>query len=396
MSLPSLQAISNPGQIVGAKLRPIGTPVGAPPLYGMSMWFTVSVPSLDKNERNSLGAWSACSGLDVNLTPDGPFGAGGNYTTPRYLPGKVTYNKVTLSRAMTPHGSTAVKQWLRDLAKTWVSGQESSKLEYPTVTITLYSAPTAVVHVWELKNAIPITWTMPQLSTSGGGGFAIETLVLQHGGFLEVPEQQDAAKFELVGPRPNQRLTFEFNPTSLKLSRSREAADGKKHIQAAGDNVIDADALSVDLNELQLEGCDNVKRGNLLLRDWLEFVPQIGAARAKQPPPAATEDKQLCGDCKRPMKAKDGSSPGTAKVLTVNWGREHGGMPPHVVLRKFDLTITRFTADGRPSRATVALKLQEVTPATYKGGARPAANAAPADGTDTSWRATLPSRGRAK
>jgi phage tail-like protein len=354
--------MSNPGALLGAQARTREGFANRAPGFGMTMWFSVVVPSLDAGRPTSLGSWSSCSGLDVTFTPEGPFEEGGNYTRPRHLPGKIGYSKITLERAMTVEGTAKVRKWLQDEAKAWVRGEATVPGTRPAVVITLFSGigPSAVkIHTWELQEAIPVSWAMPSFSTAGSGGFALEKLVLQHSGFLEtgvLPPHSDLVLTDSEG----RRLQFLYNPAKIVLTKSRKAAtaaDKGKHTQ-----VVDADRLSITLSDLRVDGAEEVTYATSVLNTWIELAWKRGAApRARQPAtgPAKPGDKPICGSCQQTLSPSTDKTPGLPRALRVVWGQHGGGMPSTMVLKKFDLTLTRFTADGDPSRASVALTLQD-------------------------------------
>ncbi|GAA1563601.1 hypothetical protein GCM10009804_20340 [Kribbella hippodromi] len=364
MTIPSLQGLSDPGRLVGAG-RPLRESAGERPRLGMTMWFGVSVPRLDSGEPKWLGAWSSCSGLEVNLTPEGPFDEGGNYTAPHLLPGRIGYQKVTLERAMTAEGTAKVRSWLERLAKDWASGGSASTGS--PVVVTLYSGigrNATKIHSWELADPVPVAWIVPQFSTAGGG-FAVEKLVLQHSGFLK-PALPPAQELQLVGPA-DETLIFRFNPGKIVLSKAREANNGKKRF-TSGTEVIDANSLSIRVGDLRVEGTAAVEQAGTLLRDWLEFE---GWKTAQPRLAAKPEQKPLCHECGKTASTPPGA-PGTPKALRAVWGPARGGLPETMTLKQFELTITRFTPDGQPSRATVSLTLQEYSPPPTRNSGRAA------------------------
>ncbi|MEU4191086.1 phage tail protein [Kribbella sp. NPDC026611] len=371
MRVPGLQELTNPGQLIGAATRPDVHRPSGPPQLGMTMWFSVSVPRLDFGEPAWLGAWSGCGGLEVDLTPEGPFAEGGNYTTPHYLPGRIGYKPVTLERAMTADGSAKVRRWLEQLSREWTSGRASVSASRSPIVITLFSGigrQATKIHTWELADPVPVAWAVPPFSTRGSEGFAIERLTIQHSGFLKPTTPPPGHELRLVDAQQRE-LTFEYNPAKIRISKSREAANGKKRF-STGAEVIDANALSIKLSQLPIEGCTAVERAGGLLRDWLEFVPDPGKWTAARPTLARKpQEKPTCNACGKTM-SPPAESPGTPKELRIVWGSSRGGMPETMILRQFDLDLVRFTTDGRPSRAMADLTLQEYTPVRRPGGVR--------------------------
>lgn len=367
MTMPGSAALFA-GQL-GSKAPGAG-PLNPPP-YGMTMWFRVLVPALDGGAPTSLGLWSGCSGLTVQFNPEGPFDEGGNYTSARHLPGKITYPKVVLERAMTADGTAAVRKWLEDQAVAWVGGQDPQDSSSPPVVVEMHSGPglnDAVIHRWELANAVPVEWAVPQLSTGGSGGVALEKLTLVHGGFLEPVEE--IHRLELIEKdQPSFQLRFLHNPAKVEFERSREAES--KHATALTQAVVvDPNSLKITLADLRLEGCAQVEAAVSALSRWIELDPPWASAQpAGRPQPAEGTDAPACPSCGRPKPSPaDGTAAGTPRVLRVLWGEDRGGMPAEMMLKSYTLTFTRFTSAGKPSRATVKLTLQEYKPQTSAGG----------------------------
>src|SRR4051812_26934798 len=183
MKALSMQSVMNPATALAAGTGPAARAGGTAPRFGMTMWFNVIVPDLDRGTgASSLGYWSGCSGLEVQLTPEGPFVSGGDDGTPRYLPGQVTYKPIVLQRAMTGQGSVLVRQWLERLTRAAAQGGGPDGNRHASVTVELRSGlgrQDTVIHRWVLKDAFPVAWAAPALSTSGGG-VAVETLTLAH------------------------------------------------------------------------------------------------------------------------------------------------------------------------------------------------------------------------
>jgi phage tail-like protein len=360
---PSLQAAANPraavsGLTVASSKR---TPDTAPK-YGMTMWFNVWVPDLDGRALASLGSWSGCSGLTVKLTPEGPMDAGGSYGSQLYLPGKVSYPEVTLERAMTYTGTRRVRKWLEDQTEQWAEAKQVYGPRQPVV-IELRSGlgPKAeVVHRWELQDAIPVSWTVPALSTSGSGAIAIEKLTLAHSGFLKRVEPLDGCRLELVEKDDDtQRLWFLCNPAKFSVTKSRESESKSAKIKQAGTLLVDPNSLSATLSDLRLEGTGAIKNAIPVLRRWLELndaPKRAGAAPIK----AEETNPNECPKCKKKKaSAADDTAAGEAKVLKVLWGNGHGGLPAEMILKSFTLNYSRFTPAGEPSRANLTLILQE-------------------------------------
>ncbi|GAA3553265.1 phage tail protein [Kribbella ginsengisoli] len=350
------------------------------PAPGVTMWFNVWVSRLDHSM--SLGTWSACSGLEVQLTPEGPFDEGGNYAVPHYLPGKVSYGKVTLERAMTYAGSRKVREWLEEQAAEWSAGRDSEVLKKSattTVVVELHSGPgkkDQLIHSWKLTEAVAVGWTVPPFSTSGGG-IAIEKLTLVHGGFLDGTERQPV-KLSLVDKADeSESLTFEYNPAKITLNRKRQVDTGRSTVDSSAP-MVDPNAVAITLADLRLEGTETVKTSVKKLRKWIELRSDRSSSAGPTPPPATPGTRPVCEACKRLEPSPDSdTAPGSPVVLKLLWGAGGGGLPKEMLLKGFDLHFVRFTSAGVPSRATVTLTLEEYKGANTAGGGLSKGRSAP-------------------
>jgi phage tail-like protein len=136
-------------------------------MLGLSMRFAVVVDGVD------LGGWASCQGLSVSFNLVERKEGGVNDRTV-WLPGRVTYPRVTLARAMTAADSAKVMTWLAGMV---------DKASGGTAKITLFDAHNKEVSSWSLQNVLPFTWKGPSLSATSHE-VALETLELVHEGFL--------------------------------------------------------------------------------------------------------------------------------------------------------------------------------------------------------------------
>jgi phage tail-like protein len=141
---------------------------------GLQMRFKVTVDGL------SLGYWSSCKGLSMTFKATRV--DGNVYDSYDYLPERVDYSDVTLVRAMNSKDSGAVWRWLADCRKQWY-GPEPGDWSGKTAVIQLFDAQYQLVTGWTLSDVYPKQWHGPDLD-AGGGGIALETLVLAHQGFM--------------------------------------------------------------------------------------------------------------------------------------------------------------------------------------------------------------------
>jgi phage tail-like protein len=144
--------------------------------YGLSMRFKVSVDGL------SLGSWSACKGLKVELKVI-RVAEGGNYWYERILPDRIAYTPITLERAVHPQESQQVQDWLDKVASQWMNYSGDPSYSAGTAVITLLGVTSQEVMSWTLTGVYPVSWSGPSLSATENK-VAIETLELAHQGFL--------------------------------------------------------------------------------------------------------------------------------------------------------------------------------------------------------------------
>jgi phage tail-like protein len=144
--------------------------------YGLAMRFKVYVDGL------SLGSWSACKGLKVELKVTRVV-AGGNYWYEHILPDRISYSTIILERAVHPRDSQRVQDWLGKVASQWMNYSGDDSYQAGTAEITLLGATGQQVMSWTLTGVYPVCWSGPALSATENKT-AIETLELAHQGFL--------------------------------------------------------------------------------------------------------------------------------------------------------------------------------------------------------------------
>ena len=152
--------------------------------YGLSMRFTVTFSSGAGIDR--LGEWSSCKGLKVDFRTEA-IRVGGDYNGEVKLPVQVAYAPVVLERAMERQSSQALQAWLGKLVTTWMH-YDPANAGPPagTVEIALQDVHQNVVAEWSLRNAYPVSWSGPVMDAKQNA-VAIETLTLEHEGFLPPP-----------------------------------------------------------------------------------------------------------------------------------------------------------------------------------------------------------------
>jgi phage tail-like protein len=134
---------------------------------GLTCRFSVKVDGME------LGGWASCTGLRVDFKLKEILEGGTNGHT-CYVPDRISYPRVTLTRAMTADDSPKVAQWLA----TYVDRESGG-----TAEITLNDARGTRIASWTLHNVLPASWRGPDL-VGQSDKVAMETLELVHEGFL--------------------------------------------------------------------------------------------------------------------------------------------------------------------------------------------------------------------
>jgi len=142
-------------------------PPGSSAPRGLASRFQVVIDGQD------LGAWSKCSGLEVDFQHE-TYEELGNNAFVHFLPKAAKYTPITLQRACTSEESNALQVWLGTMVMQPTKG---------TACITLHDGAQGEVITWTLTGVFPKKWTGPQLEGKSQE-MAIETLVLSHEGFL--------------------------------------------------------------------------------------------------------------------------------------------------------------------------------------------------------------------
>jgi phage tail-like protein len=145
------------------------------PRYGLAMRFRVEVDQLAK-----LGSWLSCKGLKVEFKST-VMTEGSNYTSSTLLPERLEYGRITLERAIRQPDSTQVQNWLRDVQAKWIVPGQSCYSQMAKITLLDYDQSTLMS--WTLRDVVPVSWSCSPLAAKSGD-VAVETLELQHGGFL--------------------------------------------------------------------------------------------------------------------------------------------------------------------------------------------------------------------
>lgn len=143
-------------------------PLGDATMLGMANRFTVEI----SNGQYNLGSWAQVDGLDVKWDM-AEYRAGDAGNDRWYFPANTHYSVVKLTRAASAE-SKAVRAWLDSTSFKW---------EPQTATVSLHDSAGAKVVDWELKNVMPVRWSITGFD-AGASRVATETLELNHRGFL--------------------------------------------------------------------------------------------------------------------------------------------------------------------------------------------------------------------
>jgi phage tail-like protein len=126
-------------------------------------------------DKIAYGEFTECSGLTINReAPD--FKEGGVNNKVHKLPGRVTYETITLKRG---YINLELWQWFAKGVD-----DHTGLPELREVTITLATASGVASVSWTVKGAYPIKWSGPSLNTSSKD-LAMEEIQLAHHG-LEI------------------------------------------------------------------------------------------------------------------------------------------------------------------------------------------------------------------
>jgi len=128
-----------------------------------------------------LGTWQKCEGLDVTWDI-ADFRAGDEANMRWYFPGNTKYKPIKLLRAANKTDSELVQKWLNTAA--WTQDKARG-----TMAITLFDSFAKEILTWNLRNAMPKAWNISTMD-AGASQVAIETLELDHQGFLEDDERK--------------------------------------------------------------------------------------------------------------------------------------------------------------------------------------------------------------
>lgn len=345
------QVVENlPSSLVGlASAFPGKSAEKLEPAYGMVYRFVVTIDEL--HGAKDLGKWQSCAGLKMEFNPV-PLKSGGNYTSLRYLPGNVSFPKVTLKRAVERKSSDAVQRWLSQAAQDWITGK--GKDNPGQVTITLHDPHGEVVLTYHLHNARPSAWSGPDMDANSSK-VAIETLELVHEGFEVHAGKSTGPKAGSAARRPVKlRLTeldgtkrwiqFENTPEKIIVSRNTEqvminssgqgSAEDQSGETATGSTGTTMTAPTPNMTKLDMSDLYIVKGG--VVTDVVDLVDLL----------LEWMGKNVKGDKTKNILPKQ-------YYLTMKWGN----FERKVWLSGLKSEFVRFDDSGVPIRAKIGLTL---------------------------------------
>jgi phage tail-like protein len=319
---------------MSAGMAGLGLSAGLPS-YGMAMRFAVSVGGL------SLGHWSACKGLKLDLKVS-RLKEGGNYGSDQILPEQVSGSSITLERAMEQTDSVKLQKWLREVASEWTSYSGTGRpYKDRTAKITLFDVGGIEMASWTLSGVFPSSWSGPSLSATDNK-VAIETLVLEYEAITAGAEVPAPAVSKAALTDGSDTVAFHFNPEKISVSHSakleeittdRPSAEHETRGRDFGyeDSLKEIGPTTIGLSGATFDGPGVVTACEQLLR-WTNAVKPTGATHPKLP------------------------------LLTFSWG----SFKWDVRLMSADISYTRFSTQGTPIRAQVTLKcISNVNPPTH-------------------------------
>jgi phage tail-like protein len=301
---------------------------------GLTFRFEVEVDGIN------LGGWESCKGLQVDFNLK-EIREGGTNDHSYWLPDKIKYQKITLTRAMRKTDSGSVQGWLARYARKGVRG---------TASITLRDACHDEVQTWRLYNVAPQSWQGPSL-TAQDSKVAIETLVLVHEGFVDKADKGffgdgQRVKAKLENTEDGQSVVFTFSPETITLNRgvNNKNAPSMRAKGYTDSNWAGATPRSLKGTAILTGEGEFVRtKAELLLLSWMD--PGAGGAGG----PAPSKGKAGGGGSKQNKPAKP-------KKLTFTWG----SWPPiPCTLKQVSVEYQRFDSSGNPTRAQIQFTVNE-------------------------------------
>ncbi|MGH8993067.1 MAG: phage tail protein [Acidimicrobiia bacterium] len=150
----------------------------------VSVFWTFKVDSL------SLGAFTSCEGLGINVGVETREEGGNNFFVHQLL-GRLTYPNIKFSRPIN-QDSEKVAQWFMSVA--------SGTFKRTNGEIVAKTPDDKVIARWSLMGVIPVRWSGPGFSAESPK-VATETIEIAHQGFQEPAK----GELKLVAPAAGNR-----------------------------------------------------------------------------------------------------------------------------------------------------------------------------------------------
>lgn len=125
-----------------------------------------------KIDMVDIGLWSEFSGLSASYDVE-EYKEGGNNLYVYKLPGRLTYDNITLKRPL-DNESEKLHGWFASLM--------GSSAARTTASVTVYDSDLNAVATWNFIDVIPVSWTGPSFN-AGDEKVAMEELEFAHHGF---------------------------------------------------------------------------------------------------------------------------------------------------------------------------------------------------------------------
>ena len=130
-----------------------------------------------------LGTFAKCEGLKATYAVKS-YEEGGQNGYVHQLPGRLSYENVTLTRAVNSESLGLA---------TWFASYQTM-VKRSTGRITVLGVGGDEVVTWNLMGVFPVTWSAGAIE-AGATGVLIETLVIAHEGFFDLGMAANVANF---------------------------------------------------------------------------------------------------------------------------------------------------------------------------------------------------------
>ena len=132
-------------------------------------------------DNKALGTFAKCEGLKATYAVK-TYEEGGQNGFVHQLPGRLSYENITLSRAVNVE-SLGLAAWFASY---------QSLVKRSTMMITVMDTAGNEIVTWTLMGAFPVTWSAGALE-AGATGVLTETLVMAHEGFYDIAMASNVA-----------------------------------------------------------------------------------------------------------------------------------------------------------------------------------------------------------